>query len=269
MKKTIFAFIFSAGASLSSQAQISILAEDFQQGIPANWTVWVEDTNTVNTAVSEFAPGWIALPDPNDSLDTIVGSTSYFTDSDLTASRWLISPPLTLGAFGNELSWSARAHDPSYPDGYRVVLSNTDADPSSFTDTLSLILEEYENWTVRTVNLSDSGYFSQTVYIAFINNSTDMFKLYLDDIQLTIENPVGIIENNTAALSIYPNPTSESLTVKTTETVEQLNVYSGSGQLLSSHKNTDTIAVNELQTGIYLLEIKTINNTYIKRFMKK
>ena len=110
----------------------------------------------------------------------MASATSYFSPID-TAYRWLITPALNLGAFGNKISWSAKSHDPSYPDDYLVLVSHTDAEPSSFTDTIGNIEEENFEWTNRSVDLSQNGYDDSTIYIAFVLRTFDGFMLYLDD----------------------------------------------------------------------------------------
>ena len=91
--------------------------------------------------ISEFTSAWITTIDPIDSTDTIAASTSYFSPAG-TASRWLITPQLSLGAFGNYINWNARSHDPSFPDDYLVLVSTTDSQITSFTDTIGNINEE-------------------------------------------------------------------------------------------------------------------------------
>ncbi len=165
---------------LNVQAQTTILSTDFQQGIPANYSMVDNDGFTVNAAVSEFTATWISLPDPENPTDTVAATTSYFESAD-TASRWLITPPVSLGAFGNYISWNAKSHDPSFPDDYLVLISTTGTNLSDFTDTLGYVEQENFEWTNREVNLGSQGYVNQTVYFAFVDVTYDGFILYLDD----------------------------------------------------------------------------------------
>jgi len=83
-----------------------IFNEDFQQGIPANFTMLNLDLNAPNAQVSEFNASWITVLDPENPLDTLAAATSFFENPD-TANRWLITPSISLGAFGNYLTWNA------------------------------------------------------------------------------------------------------------------------------------------------------------------
>lgn len=161
-------------------------------------------------------------------------------------------------------------HDPSYADGYKVLISTTDNQLASFTDTLRLIAEESEDWLEREINLSDSGYVSQTIYIAFVNNSYDKFKLYLDDFSVRIEDPLSIKESVALDWGIYPNPTSEFITIQTQAAIENISVYSLSGQKQAVEINSNNqLNIKSLANGVYLLNITTSTGTATKRFIKK
>jgi hypothetical protein len=88
-------------------AQTVILSTDFQQGMPAVYTIVDNDGKTPDALVAEYTSAWITTVDPENAADTVAASTSYFTEMD-SASRWMITPPLSLGAFGNFLEWNAK-----------------------------------------------------------------------------------------------------------------------------------------------------------------
>lgn len=251
-------------------AQTTVLSEDFQQGLPASWTIVIQDSYTVDPSVSEFAPGWIALQDPDNSLDTIVGATSYFTTQGL-ADRWLISPPLTLGAYGNFLTWQARSHDPSYPDDYHVLVSTTDANPASFTDTLKSVPSESEFWTTHTIDLSDTTFNldNQTVYVAFVLRSFDKFKLYVDDFLVTRDDPVGIEEQVATSIIVYPNPATDELLISGNP--EKVSIFNTAGALITETvmNGTSKLDISSLTSGTYLLTIFTAEGIIHKRIIKK
>lgn len=253
----------------ATQAQTVVFTEDFQQGIPANWTIIVNDTNTVADNVSEFAPGWIALPDPENPTDTIVGATSYFQEA-ATADRWLITPAITLGSYGNILSWNGRSHDPSYPDGYYVLVSTTDTQIASFTDTLHIQSVENAEWTAREANLSDDGINDQTVYIAFVLRSYDKFKLYIDDVSVRKEDPVGITEETTVSFNCYPNPASTSI-ILTGEGISGVRILQTNGQVLldKTYAPGEQLSLESLTPGTYLVEVTTAKGIGRTRLIKR
>lgn len=267
MKKGILLFALSALTNYN-YAQTTVFSEDFESGLD-NWTIQIEDAFTVDTSLAQFAPGWIIVADPIGSTDSVAAATSFFTTPG-KANRWLISPPIAVGSFGNIISWNARSFDPSYPDGYRVLVSNTTNDVSAFTDTISLITQEYEEWTTRSVNLSDSGYVDQTIYVAFILDSYDMYKLYLDDISMVIEDPVGLNEEIALKWALYPNPANDILNIQSDSDLKDYRILTMNGQIVGSGTlDNQSISVSDLQSGTYFLEVRTQENAvYRKRFMK-
>lgn len=265
-------------AVFNTQAQTIILDEDFQSpSVPVNWTVVISDTfhvdasvndDNVNTAL-DFDGGWITLADPDNVMDTIVGAASFFTTAG-QADRWLITPPLTLGAYGNFLTWNARSHDPSYQDGYYVMVSTTDNQVASFTDTIVAIGFEDSEWMSRSINLSDEGYNNQTIYLGFRLRSYDKFKLYLDDIQVRKDDPVGVAELNNSDVKLYPNPAGDYMSVSG-KNVISMSVYSTNGQevLATPLKGIMPVSVAHLPAGMYVVKVTTSEGVVYKRMVKK
>lgn len=263
MKLIHFSFVLFCSGLL--QAQTLVFSEDFQNGIPTGFTLLDEDGYTVDPSVSEFQPAWISLPDPLNTNDTVAGATSFFSPVGI-ADRWLITPLITLGSYGNSLSWEARSHDASFPDSYQVLISTTDTQVSSF-DTLKIVYSELSSWNARTLNLSDSGYNDVSVYLAFRIFTNDGYKLYLDDIQVHIDDPVALNEVSGNHIQLYPNPVKEILyfTSDKTLTYTVINSYgvrvlSGSGLLVD---------VSSLSAGMYIIEFQDQKGQHSRqRFMR-
>ena len=266
MNKIIGITLLTLHAGLSS-AQTITYSEDFESGAPVAFTLVDNDGLTVHPSVSEFSDAWIRLADPANLNDTVMGSTSYF-DPIGQADRWLITPAITLGAYGNVLSWEARSHDASFPDDYLVVVSTTDTQLASFADTVGDVFQENADWTNRSVNLSTFGLDNETVYVAFVNRTDDGFKLYVDDIEILIEDTLSVAElPNSIQVIVYPNPTRSVLKVKRDD-VQELVVYGLEGKELRAIKNSQEISVGSLDNGQYLLKVVTDGGTRIVPFIK-
>lgn len=264
MKYTLF--IYTLLAAFIGNAQIVVYSEDFQNGLPLNYTIVNNDGLTPAPSVSEFTDAWILLDDPTNPGDSIMGSTSFF-DPAGTSDRWLITPQVSLGAFGNILYWEARSHDPSFPDDYMILISTTDMQISSFTDTLFSYGGEIDTWIERSVNVSDSGYNNVNVHFAFVNKTEDGFKLYIDDIRVESEDPVGIEEMNLNSISIYPNPAMESIYVGEIMEGDIVELYNSSGQFILSSTQCK-ISVEDLDAGLYLVSVKGAKHYKTSRFIK-
>jgi len=251
-----------------SFGQTEVFSEDFESGIPAAWTIIDNDGRTVNASVSEFQPAWISLTDPSDEMNTVAGSTSYF-EPEGRASRWLITPSITIGDFGNFLTWRAMSQDPSFPDWYMVLISTTGTQIADFTDTLFRIVNEFPEWTEREVNISDSGYNNVNIHLAFVNNTNRGFKLYLDDVRVVINDPVSLDEKELIVFSLFPNPTSNFISINLQEEILEVKIMDTSGkEVYFSKKYLDKINVQNLEKGIYFLQVSTAKGYSTQKFIK-
>jgi len=267
MLKRIVLFSSVILSALSATAQTTLLDEDFQQGIPANWTIIKNDSYTeVDTL---FAPGWIAMADPDNTSDTIAATTSYFTVAQ-KASRWLITPPLTIGTFGNYLKWNAKSFDPSYPDTYQVLISVTDTQISSFIDTLSRVEFEWEDWTQHEVNLSELGYDNnETIHIAFVIETQGGFNLFVDSVNVRKDDPLAVNEQFLQPdVTIYPNPTNDVIRFSTAN-LNQVSIYNTAGTLIYSQEKATPISMNTFEQGIYLVRMTTTSGQTITKRVQK
>lgn len=73
-------------------------------------------------------------------------------------------------------------------------------------------------------------------------------------------------------IDVFPNPTTDILTVKHKLEIaaESINIRSISGKFIQSVTPSQTeIPVNNLAEGVYLIEFKTANQTFYKKFVKQ
>lgn len=252
IKQTLLAITLLSSPTF---AQTEVYNEDFQSGLPAAYTIIDNDGLTPDAAVSEFADAWIELVDPDNINDTIMGSTSFF-DPVGEASRWLITPAITLGTYGNIAYWEAKSHDNSFPDDYIVLVSSTDTQLTSFTDTLLMVNSEYPTWTAREGNLSELGLDNQTIHLAFVNQTYDGFKLYIDDIRVEIEDTASINELEPLQISVFPNPTNGIIHVSGIASINEIRLIGMDGTVLSS-STSNTIDLSLFASGRYLIEAKS------------
>jgi hypothetical protein len=268
MSKYILTFI-SLGFTFVSISQVVILNEDFQLGFPSTWTMVDVDQQIPNTSVSEYNNPWIIKADPENIVDSVVSSTSFYEPVG-QANKWLITPAITLGEYGNYLSWQAKSHDPSYPENYKVLIS-TSNQVVDFIDTVRLIVLENPEWTTREIDLSTLGFNGLTVYLAFVNTTNDGYKLYLDDINVRKNDPVGIQELTDIFVEIYPNPTNGNIKIKATKKIDEVSVYSLDGKLIQqlNYNSGDEIDLSSLNTGVYLVQVDISGNLKTVRVIKK
>lgn len=254
----IFILMLLSAFTGNLNAQTPILSTDFESGIPADFSIVDNDGLNPDDQVSEFTTAWISIVDPENTSNTVAASTSFF-DPVGTANRWLITPALAMGSYGNFISWTARSHDASFPDDYLVMVSTTDDQLTSFTDTIGYVQEENVDWTFRSVNLSNEGYNNQTIYVAFINTTNDGFKLYMDSLEVWKEDPVGIEEIKQVSSIVYPNPFKDKVSVKSSKMITFIRLWDLTGKLLLSKENSTEISTETLPSGVYMISIETVD----------
>ncbi|WP_196894819.1 zinc-dependent metalloprotease [Aureivirga marina] len=87
--------------------------------------------------------------------------------------------------------------------------------------------------------------------------------------EFTIDSSLAIEDYNSKQLEIYPNPTSDYLTISN-KNISNIQLYSSLGKLVHQQKNNfEKIDISKLNVGIYILKVKIGNEFYIKKIFKK
>jgi len=85
-----------------------------------------------------------------------------------------------------------------------------------------------------------------------------------------IENSINIAEADNQPV-LFPNPASDYVQIKLNSdaTVLKVDIINLSGQIIKSCNNTETISIDNLNRGIYLIKITdSLNNNFYKEFLK-
>lgn len=256
--------------SLALGQPTTLLFEDFEGPFPAGWTTINNDGLTPDTAVGFISDAWVITPDLDDptSGDSVATSTSWYSPAG-TADDWLISPSVSLGTFGNKLSFKAKSYDGSFPDGFQVFASTHNVIDSFIQqDTLLTVTAQSPYWTRYFVSLDSFDLAGETIYLAFRNNSEDQYLLSLDSIYVGIEHPVNTEElSHLPEVRIFPNPTSQQLNIVTGKTIQKIEILTIGGQLILSSKS-GTVDVSQLPQGVYFIKICTPVGFAVRKFQK-
>lgn len=93
-----------------------------------------------------------------------------------------------------------------------------------------------------------------------------------DSMMVVITNQSTSIQERTNELefTIFPNPARDQVTINIAERITQIDVYTLSGQLVKSvQPQTNTINVQELETGAYLMRVMVGNKMSTSRLVKQ
>ncbi len=90
----------------------------------------------------------------------------------------------------------------------------------------------------------------------------------------SISSNIGISEYNTDnLLFIAPNPTKNTVIIKSRDIIKSIDLFDVSGRIISSYNNLNTkeytVNLTNNVTGIYLLRISTSQQTFIKKVVKE
>lgn len=240
--------------SFSLVAQTTLFSEDFEGGLDPSWKLLKKDTLNNHPNQAAYATGWIVTADRDQAEDSVAGSSSNFTPIG-TADRWMISQTISLGSERNLLTWKARSVDPSFPESYKVLVSESGDNPEDFTKEVSITYLEAPTWYNHEVDLSEFDLAGKTIRLAFVHNTNDGFILEIDDILVRDEPALGITENDLSEVHLYPNPVHTILYLSSDEVNDEVRVQNLNGQVLFQANAVSSIDFTNFQAGIYFVEV--------------
>lgn len=267
MKHLIVLILISFSVSLIGQT--TILSENFNDGFPAGWQLIDNDGLTPNSSAAvNFIDEAFVITEDYDTTgtgDSILVATSWF-DTPGEADDWLILPSLTMGSFGNYISFDASSIDASYPDGLQIRVSTGGVAVWEFymLDTVAYDnIAVSPNWHNYSVSLDVLGIANEDVFIAFRHVSTDDYILALDNIKVTIDAPVAVHENNNE-ISIYPNPSKNGFFYIEGCQHESYEVFDINGKIVANGTlNSNLTNLSYLEKGYYWIKVGELKPTPI------
>ena len=186
MKKLLLGLAISFALSLNV-AQAQVWSQNFNTGIPTNWIHINADGKTPNTnlganLVAALSPAsgkaWTNLLKV--AGDSCLVTTSWFNPIG-TADRWIITQSFQVTDANTYLYWEDATASASFPDSLQILISPTaGTTQAAFTTTLYNKSGSITGFVKKGISLS--AYNGQTVRIAFRDNSTDEYLLYLDNV---------------------------------------------------------------------------------------
>ena len=188
LRLLLLAFILS---STSLKAQITILFEqDFENGLGDMLSIDNDGLDVADGLVEELGipttpSEWISVMISDEN--SVVISPSWLNPTG-TADDWLITPAIEIFP-ETVLEWQAEALNPSFRDGYQVLISTSSTVLDDFTPIMEIPAEEAKP-TLRLLDLA--AYAGQQIYIAFRNNSVNKHAIALDEIKVRTSIPVDL-----------------------------------------------------------------------------
>ncbi|MBB4806772.1 hypothetical protein HNP38_002068 [Chryseobacterium defluvii] len=195
----------------------------------------------------KYAAAWDAVP---------AGGSTANND-------WLISPAVTLGASGNQLTLWVKSLSNTYGlEKYKVgvyVGSGTPTSSASFTIISGALplSAAYPNWEQKTYPLD--AYSGQTVRIGIQCVSSDNYMFMVDDVKIM----TGVLSTNEVSktrTNIFPNPTKGEINIRTDKKIKSSTLFDMAGKSLLK-SNAEKIDISSLPKGTYLMQIEFNDGT--------
>ena len=115
-----------------------------------------------------------------------------------------------------------------------------------------------------------AGLIIQYGFTIFGINANPVNEAALGSVVVTASTASGLAQYETNGISIFPNPASSQLHIRTDQLIDQMYVRDlGGKQLLTAaaHGLNHTIDTSMLPSGIYIAEFRNGNNRIFKRFV--
>ncbi|SDE66042.1 T9SS type A sorting domain-containing protein [Ulvibacter litoralis] len=151
------------------------------------------------------------------------------------------------------------SQDPSvYLFSYHITFDDSDSGMNAITNP-----EAYQN----VAN-------PQTIYARLTNSNNQSYAL--TDFEIEADGVLGVDANVFSDMSIFPNPTSERITIQSQFLASESNVsiYTLQGrqvfsEILQPENGKITIPVSEISSGIYLLKLTSEGYSITKKLLKQ
>lgn len=123
--------------------------------------------------------------------------------------------------------------------------------------------EEIEN--IQTYS-SDYIFHEESVTVYFSTTDLGIVTYELETVELGVENPIA----TTNGVSVYPNPTQNVFNVKSTqEEISKIEVYTVTGQKVIEQSGDTSVSLAGLNSGLYIVYVRTETQTIVKRVLKQ
>ncbi|AXG74722.1 T9SS C-terminal target domain-containing protein [Flavobacterium arcticum] len=183
MKKHLLLGAFFLGSLFTANAQFTESFEGSTE-LPTGWTV-INGGDAAQTWVIADLTGADIIAQDGTNIATIQYGTTAHDDL-------LITPAVDVtDGVSDVLSFWARSRDAAYPEVISVKISTTDATAAAFTTTLIAEVAPASGTAFYSYSYDLSAYEGETVYIAFVSETTDMFAFDLDLVSVSNDVVVG------------------------------------------------------------------------------
>ncbi|MET3036352.1 T9SS type A sorting domain-containing protein [Chryseobacterium sp. NRRL B-14859] len=106
--------------------------------------------------------------------------------------------------------------------------------------------------------------------LRFVHNNA-VGSAYIDHIKINTEMALAVKETVSKGhfLSLSPNPAPDFVKINSSQQIKEVKVYDTTGKQMNVKLEADTLDIKELLPGVYLVNIKTEDQNFTEKFIKK
>ena len=242
------------------------IAWNFNDGLlPADWRINnIDGLTPHNSNIFPNNEAWVILQ--MDETDYVAAATSWFEPAG-QADRWLVTSRINLQG-DNSLKFDVASYEEEYPESIEIKLSTGGTEPSDFSTLLQTLTDIPAAFNSQTIDLSN---YTGTVRIAFRLISNDKSMGFIDNVKILGQAlSLNEVENN-VTFGVYPNPANDFLTISDANGAE-VRILDMLGRTLitkSVKSSNETISIDNLNNGMYMIQIVKDGKTSTQKLIKK
>lgn len=218
----------------------------------------------VNTTNSQYNKNWVHTYNTSGTLTNTRSLTDYYWFPALT-----VFPDNTAPTVNNTFPSQATVGNITTID-LKTVVSDTD----NFNSAIVKSIKSNSNSSVvsATINANDELVLTPLsagtadIVIKFNSNGKLVEKTLTVN---SLGNTLSTAEVKKLQFSIYPNPATDVVYIKTSEKILNVSIYDASGKLVNAEFNNGQVNVNTLPKGVYILKATTDKSVYQQKIVKK
>ncbi|AYN02228.1 T9SS-dependent choice-of-anchor J family protein [Chryseobacterium sp. 3008163] len=229
-----------------------------------------------NTAANFYLnDGWTGAWSTNATTgNPQAGTQMVFSNNSATAAtnRWLFSKPFSLSV-GNSytVSFYLRNFGGTAPQSVKLTIGNDTTVAAQSTTLWTSTTVANTTWTQYTATFVPT---TAGTYYFGINHFSPIqaipaVSLALDSFNINGVLGVNDVEFKKKEISIFPNPASDYVSIKSDSKIISAEIFDASGRKISVKLNDNKVDVKNLESGNYLINVETKDGISTEKFIKK
>ncbi|MCO6164406.1 T9SS type A sorting domain-containing protein [Flavobacterium sp. NRK F7] len=241
---------FSPGVIANSNGGSGFDAFVAKYDIAGNYQ-WVKSFQGVGSGTNEQGSG---IDVDNLGNIYVIGTYNSFGGLDLDPSANSVNVPNYGSTAGTSDIFLARLDangDYSWGASFTNSNNNDDAWGVHVDDNYNILIAGH--FTATQFDLNPLPYAGDQLVMGNVNGSSDVFITKLAQPTLSTAS-----FDTTASFVLYPNPVKNNLTIESVEALDEVTIYTLTGQIIVAPQVNNTIDMSELPKGYYFVKATTV-----------